>query len=256
MNYLQSVCAATLAWLLLVDPVAAESVGFKLWITARSAEDAINCPKVAPRTSTSVDVTLSEKDIFRWRNADGEILLKANTLSSESIANHCFVLELDKKVAASGVMTHQAKKPFEGGSRLLVSKFGYLPTLQFTALNALGRSEPILLREIDAVLGNKANMNRQLKRLENYFGRDEFAAKTLLSREWSAAVEDLATKKILDKDAPLEVAMGHLGDPTRCVVDANYRSCSWYFEIGAHINPRLEIFAVDGKITGYEFGRR
>lgn len=150
---------------------ATETPRLMLWITDPIGMNIAKChlpePLVgAPSLPTAVP-TLTEHDVIHWNPDNGRWTLRPGRFTrseiSQKLQDHCFVLAIDGKLISSGVVLSARSARLTGFPTLNVYSQSNAPDLQLTSGNHGCHSRVIHLDALDAVLGQRAKLNGQLK---------------------------------------------------------------------------------------------
>lgn len=243
--------------------VAADAPRLALWVTdsiGMSAADKCNLPAASGLPATSP--TLTERDVTAWNADNARWTLRTTRFAGgdagQTLQDRCFVLAIDGKLIASGVVLSSYSARLIEFPIISVQNRNNALDLQLTAGNQGGRGRSIHVAALDAVLGQRANLERQLQRIptdSNLMHTDIQG----IGREWTAAVRQLIDAGKIREGMPIAEVIKHLGPPTRVVVseeNKRYSSYHWYFATPMHVNPLFEVWGDEGVVRSHAFGSR
>jgi hypothetical protein len=179
--------------------------------------------------------TLTEADVTSWNPADGSWGLAPSNIAAQSLRDHCFVLTIDGTVLVHGIALASETARLTVIPTLFIDRRNESLVFQLTSGNKNGRSKAIHTDAIDAVLGNRANLQQQMLRLDR---SDDAALTRKLANEWVAAVQKLIDEKTIVEGMRLADISTYLGWPN--VVPRGYSGpYFWRFESRQNPNPVL-----------------
>lgn len=231
---------------------AADPARLGLWITDRigntsgnecdlsaSPASASNLPAIPP-TLTEYDITVWNADKARWTVNPDEFSVGG----AAKLQDRCFVLAIDGKLVTSGVVLSSHSARMTGFPTISVYARNDALDLQLTSSNHGKHMRLIHVDRLDAVLGQRANMERQMQRMEanRQLGIQQF------QREWKSAVAQLIEAGKIRKDMPVAEVSRHLGPPSKVEGPEAKRIYRWYFNTPMHVNP-LFIVRTEGEIV-------
>lgn len=200
--------------------------------------------------------TLTEEDVGSWNPVNGHWVLAPRFFSADSAAqllrDHCFVFAIDGKVLARGMALASESARLTALPTLRIHRNGNAPYVQVTSGNQGNPAQVIHADALDAVLGNRANLEQQLKRLDQNNTPDRMLN---LGKEWVAAVEQSIAQHKIYAGVSLKELSAILGEPT--LVPRGYTGrYSWYFNTARHVNPVLDVAVKDGIVQNYRLQSR
>lgn len=138
---------------------ATESIGItngdKCGISVETAQNA-KLPTEPP--------TLTEKDIASWNPDNGRMRLASDHATTKKIMkllrDHCFILALNGRIVERGIALDPESARMTGLATLTIYRDKNAPYLQITSGNHGFNSQVIHSTAIDAVLGNRANLQQ------------------------------------------------------------------------------------------------
>lgn len=221
----------------ITDPIGNTS-GNQCDLTA-SPSSVPNFP-TTPSTLTEYDISAWDAEKARWTlNPDGFPVSDAAKLQ-----DRCFVLAIDGKLISSGVVLSSHSPRMTGFPTISVYARNDALDLQLTSSNHGKHMRLIHVERLDAVLGQRANLERQMQRIDanRQLGFQQF------QREWKSAVNHLIETGKIRKDMPIAEVIRHLGPPSMVEGPENKRMYRWYFNTPMHVNP-LFIVMTEGEIV-------
>lgn len=249
---------------------AADIPRLALWITAPiGTSNGVQChlPEASANTQNLPEIqpTLTDHDITEWNPDNARWILNPALFTLQDIVqklqDHCFVLAIDGKVISSGVVLSSHSARLTGFPTLSVYSQNNALYLQLTSGNHGSHSRLIHVDALNAVLGQRANLEHQLRRVAAVTSDAQHTQGELLQigKEWTTAVQQLIDQKKIRQGAPIVEVIKHLGPPTYVATSEGsnrYASYHWYFNTPRHVNPVFTVQTEDEIVRSYSFGRR
>lgn len=249
---------------------AADAPRLALWITdSIGATNGSKCrfpnAAVSLRLPTTTP-TLTEQDVIAWNANQGRWTLAPDrfpvSAAFDKLQDRCFVLAIDDKLAASGVVLASYSARLIDFPAISVINQKDKLDLQLTSTFHGSFMHPIQTEALNAVLGQPANLQVQLKHAAaqgNLPASDPSAGYALSSGQaWIAAVQKMVEHNEIREGMPIADAIKHLGPPTRVSPSADNKGAAryyWYFATPLHVNPLFEIWTEDDIVRGFRTSR-
>ncbi len=237
---------------------AAEPARLALWITDPIGNsDGRQCDltghHAAGQAVPERRPTLTERDVGAWRADSARWTLHPTRIpvpNQSKLTDRCFVLALDgKKISGVVLSSHSARLTML--PTISIYTEGDALELQLTSGNHGRDMWLIHVDALDAVLGGRARLERQLQRLNENDGHNP----QLLDREWTAAIRHLIDRKQIRPGMQIAEVIRHLGQPSGISGPAENRIYRWYFNTPMHVNS-VFVVKMDGDVVReYSFGR-
>jgi len=246
---------------------AAPQARLALWVTEPvGATNASQC-KLAPAPGMPFSLpatapSLTERDVSDWHPDTARWFLDparfAGAAAAQELQDHCFVLAIDGKALSSGVMLSSHSARLTDFPTISVATADSAISLQLFSGYQGRPMQPIHVEALDAVLGQRANLQRQLQRIGadgNPLAHDLQG----MGNAWIAAVRKLIERNEIHQGMPLADMIKHLGPPTSVTELKEGKAVTryvWYFTTPMHVNPLFEAYVEDDTVRAYAFGRR
>lgn len=207
----------------------------------------------AEATSAQASLVLTEKDVRAWNPQGARWTLDPARFPAslgDRLADHCFTLAIDGKTISSGVALRVDTPRLTGYPTLNVMAQDGALTLQLTSGNHGAYVHAIHEQAIEDVLGNKADLARQL---ESAKARGNHLAD---GRAWADGVRHLMDQKAIKPGMPVADVIAQLGPPTSSSGTGAQKSYTWYFDTPMHVNPIFTLEAKDDIVLSYWLDHR
>jgi hypothetical protein len=259
---LSGACATTTAF-------AADGPRLALWITepigATSGSQCdlarIPLPGV-PFPLPETPPTLTERDVNAWDSTTARWTLNparfAASDAGQKLEDHCFVLALDGKPASSGIVLSSHSARLTGLPTITAIRKDNTLVLELLSSYHGSSMRHLHVEALDSVLGQPANLERQLERI-GATGTPMANDLQGLGNAWIAAVRSLVERNEIRQGMPVAEVIKRLGAPSRVTATADGQRTThylWYFATPLHVNPAFDVYAEDEIVRSHSFGRR
>lgn len=237
-------------------------VHLSLWVTNTfGLTDGHQCVQPVGSALPSTSPTLTDEDVFLGDEGLAYWVLDTDAFeapeSEFALTDRCFVLALDGRLIASGVVLASRSERLTALPTLIVDEMGKAVRLRLTVGNGNMPAELLHVKLLHRVFAQRAHLQAQLQRF-SMVSKAEPLADQQYSMQWNSAVMYLMDSGRIRRGMPFADLYALLGQPSMIGVleiDQSTRH-HWYFNTPKHINPLFEARVQNGLVLHFALSTR